>query len=231
MDIAKIRKKIKQEKEDRDSRPAPVSSVQGQPEEQQTPEAQETSPAVEKAELPVADKEEISEIIIETAQKPIQPPAAQKTAPEEKTPDIVELLTFYLSSEEFAFRLSDIEEIVRYQSVTFVPKTPEYIIGVTSLRGKIIPVVDLRQRLLLKNNAQGQDARKKVLILKGERGHFGALVDRVKGVIRIAPSDINEPPSHLSEEELMFIEGVVLNANRFISVVRRDVILDAVKFS
>lgn len=199
MDIAKIRKKIKEEK--------PLMSDSGQAGTGGMPHDETPSHGI-------AKKEGHSE-------------AAKAAKPIEAVEDIVELLTFHLSAEEFAFRVSDIEEILRLQRIMMVPKVPDYILGITSLRGKIIPVIDLKTRLLINPSSSTDGSpRKKILILKGSKGPFGALVDKVKGVIRISPSEIVEPPAHLTEAELMFIEGVVLHDSRFISLIRIGEVLD-----
>lgn len=225
MDISKIRKKIKEESEIR------RGGKEGEQEKEKTPEiaspAQEEKPLMSDSgqawtgEMP-HDETPSPEI----SKKEGHSKAAKAAKPIEAVEDIVELLTFHLSAEEFAFRVSDIEEILRLQRIMMVPKVPDYILGITSLRGKIIPVIDLKTRLLINPSSSTDKARKKILILKGSKGPFGALVDKVKGVIRISPSEIVEPPAHLTEAELMFIEGVVLHNSRFISLIRMGEILD-----
>lgn len=229
MDIAKIRKKIKEEKE-------------GEREKEKTPEiaspAQEEEPLMsDSGQAGTGEMPHDETPSPEIAKKEGHSKTATAAKPIEAVEDIVELLTFRLSAEEFAFRVSDIEEILRLQRIMMVPKVPDYILGITSLRGKIIPVIDLKKRLSInspspsfpKEGAGGlavDEARKKILILKGSKGPFGALVDKVKGVIRISPSEIVEPPAHLTEAELMFIEGVVLHDSRFISLIRMGEVLD-----
>lgn len=242
MDIAKIRKKAKEQAEADASRKASgVSRDEKETEEKvQEEKAEETaqkapdSAPVEK-ELGQDAGEEISADDAEEKQSHpvIQPkpgshaePAASQTEQPEEDTDIVELLTFYLSNEEFAFRVSEIEEILRFQRITMVPKVPENILGITSLRGKIIPVSDLRKRLSIKGESKIDESRKKILILKGSKGPFGALIDKVKGVIRISSSEISEPPAHLSETEMTFLEGVVLHNSKFISVIRMEEVAD-----
>jgi len=244
MDIAKIRKKVKEEsdirrggKEGKESETHPVEENLVEETEGRTEKSED---GTQSAETTGEKSEDISEIIpretlspeivkseIHSGEKESHSEAAVKIAePAEMIEDVVELLTFHLSTEEFAFRVSDIEEILRFQRITMVPKVPEYILGITSLRGKIIPVIDLKLRLSIKGKVEIEESRKKILILKGSKGPFGTLIDRVKGVIRISPSDIVEPPAHLTEAELRFIEGVVLHSSRFISVIRMGEILD-----
>ena len=133
----------------------------------------------------------------------------------------LELLTFALAQEEYAFRISEVEEIIRLQSLTKIPKSEPYLLGVTSVRGKIIPVIDLKKRLSLRGEG-GTTERQKILILKGPRGTIGAVIDKVIGVIRPRSSRIGEPPPHLLETEMRFIEGVTLEDGRFISIIKTE---------
>ena len=164
-------------------------------------------------------KQSQSESVSKTAQ-PV--PIKIGTLREDAVSGIIELLTFQLAAEEFAFRISEVEEILTPQQITMVPKAPDYILGITSVRGKVMPVLDLKKRLSIKDNGAsasgGGKARKKILTLKGPKGRIGIMIDRINGVIRIDESDIAEPPAHLSESDLMFVGGVVLYNGRFISV-------------
>ena len=151
---------------------------------------------------------------------------------------VLELLTFSLSGDEFAFRVSEVEEIIKYQHTTRVPTLPDYVIGITSLRGKIIPVINLKRRINIKSDQQSIDRRndtgemsesalrQKILVLSGPRGLIGANVDNVLGVLRFPGGKVLDPPAHLSEEEMAFIEGVVELEKRFISILRSEEILD-----
>ncbi len=228
MDIAKIRKKIKEEKEKTaEGTPEATTPQESESRKGEEKPVEETGVRTQSAEITGEKSEDRPEIVSQetfgapTVKKESIPDTAAKAAkPEEIFTDIIELLTFRLSTEEFAFRVNDIEEILRFQRITVVPKVPDYILGITSLRGKIIPVTDLKKRLSIKSREEIDESRKKILILKGSKGPFGAVIDKVNSVIRISPSEIVEPPAHLSEAELIFIEGVVLHNSRFISVIR-----------
>jgi purine-binding chemotaxis protein CheW len=139
-----------------------------------------------------------------------------------KGDDVIEILTFSLLREEFAFRISQLKEILKYQRITEVPKMPEYVLGITSLRGKVIPVIDLRTKILPREKSPGISEKTKILIIKGPKGMIGAVVDRVSGVMRIVKSEILPPPTHLSEEQLRFIEGVAVLDKRFVSIVNME---------
>ncbi|HUO78491.1 MAG TPA: chemotaxis protein CheW [Thermodesulfovibrionales bacterium] len=199
MDIAKIRKKLKESGQEDMAKPGAEPEATPHREEGHTltapPPSGEASREKEAA---------------ETAQK------------EEKGEDfLVELLTFTLGNEEYAFRIDEIHEIIRPQRVTMIPKTGSHLRGITSLRGKIIPVVDLRRLLSLNGNTV-EEAKQKILILKGPKGPFGAIIDRVVGVIRPSGSKIVETPPHLPEAQMRFIEGVAVVDGRFISIIRTE---------
>lgn len=164
---------------------------------------------------------------IRTVQEPAAPPGgieegkAASEAPAETADIVVELLTFSLAKEEFAFRVRDIQEIIKDQRITRIPRSEPYLLGITSLRGKIIPVVDLKKRLSL-DGGREEERKRKILILKGPRGPIGAVVDRVIGVIRQPLSRIGEAPPHLLETEMKFIEGVAVVDGRFISIIKTE---------
>ncbi|HXX54335.1 MAG TPA: chemotaxis protein CheW, partial [Thermodesulfovibrionales bacterium] len=178
MDIAKIRKKLKEgDREEASTQGA--EPVETQPRE----EAQEPL-----APLPAEEARREQEAL----------PRVPKE--EEREESRLELLTFMLGNEEYAFRIGEIHEIIRPQKVTMIPKTAPHLLGITSLRGKIIPVLDMKRLLSLGGNTVEQ-SKQKILILKGPRGPIGALVDRVVGVIRPSGSKIVETPPHLPEAQ------------------------------
>ena len=261
MDIAKIRKKIKEESEIRrgekeekseggaqstahgkpedkaaddmtaGAQQPPVTSEKTEDSKQQSEDISQGSGAKSQAHVPaqvVSESENRTEAVSKTA-KP-EEAISGLPAPSARQTGIIELLTFQLAAEEFAFRISEVEEILTPQQITMVPKAPDYILGITSVRGKVMPVLDLKKRLSIKDNgasaSSGGKVRKKILTLKGPKGRIGIMIDRINGVIRIDESDIAEPPAHLSESDLMFVGGVVLYNGRFISVIRLEEAVD-----
>lgn len=227
MDIAKIRKKAKgQEAEKRPEAPAVPRASEGGA----APPAADEAAVVPAPEAP----EETGEV----AAGPVEvgePPALPKTEVTEEGEVQIELLTFRLATEEFAFRVEEVEEIIRLQKITKVPTMPSYMVGITSLRGKIIPVIDLKARLnlgkLSPEAVEGAHAGQertagKILIIAGPEGFIGAVIDRVMGVVRISRHEVLEPPAHLTEAEKKFIEGIVILDKRFISVVRSGDTMD-----
>ena len=228
MDIAKIRKKFleseqEQKETDQKERPAEEQKRKDKPRKKGTSKShkREEAPAVKEA--PQEVQTEPEPVHAESSQHEQQAPEAETTPTsseaEKQEEEIVEILTFRLLKEEFAFEISHLNEILRLQRITPVPKMPEYVRGITSLRGKIIPVIDLKKKLSLSENSGPHDTKNKILIIKGARGPVGAVVDRVVAVLRIARRDILPPPSHLSDIELKFIDGVAVIDKRFISII------------
>jgi purine-binding chemotaxis protein CheW len=136
--------------------------------------------------------------------------------------EIIEILTFRLFREEFAFKISQLKEILKFQRITKVPKMPDYVVGITSLRGKVIPVIDLRAKVSSHPKLPDINDRIKILIVKGPKGVIGAVVDKIIEVVRIAKSDILPPPSHLTEEQLKFIDGIAIIDKRFVSILNME---------
>jgi len=199
MDIAKIRKKLKESGQEE----AATQSAE--------PEAVPHTQEEHEPSAPLPPEETRHE------QEAIQRVQKEKEGEEA----LLELLTFRLGNEEYAFRIGEIHEIIRPQKVTKIPKTGSHLLGITSLRGKIIPVIDLKRLLSLDGNAVEQ-AKQKILILKGPKGPIGALIDRVVGVIRPSASKIVETPPHLPEAQTRFIEGVAIVDGRFVSIIRTE---------
>jgi len=132
----------------------------------------------------------------------------------------VELITFRISNEDYAVRLLEIQEIINYRRATPVPRSPAYLRGVTFLRGKVLPVIDLKKRLELRGDG---DEDGKIIILHTSKSEpVGAIVGSFIRVLRFPESDILQPPSTLNERQKRFIKGVVRMGERFISILNVD---------
>jgi purine-binding chemotaxis protein CheW len=221
MDIAKIRKKLKEKD---------IKSQQSIADDKTVEEHEATSlkPEEKKSEriTPETDINQEAKAAgnekIKVEKEKTKGRVIEDKIDEDKTGDVIEILTFSLLKEEYAFRISQLEEIRKYQRITLVPKMPNYVLGITSLRGKVIPVIDLKTKLSLKDKPSGIDQRGKILIIKGPKGPIGVAVDKIIGVIRIAKNEILPPPSHLTEKEIKFIEGIAVVDKRFISIIHME---------
>jgi purine-binding chemotaxis protein CheW len=118
----------------------------------------------------------------------------------------LQVVGFRIGRETFGLPISMVREIVRVPEITSVPNAPDYIEGVINLRGRIIPVVDLRKRF----GQKSIEASKKNRIVVVEIGlrAFGLIVNSASEVLRIPPSEIEEPNNVFQEGELDFVTGV-----------------------
>ncbi len=120
-------------------------------------------------------------------------------------------LTFRLGNEEYGLQILKVQEIIQMQQITRIPQTPDFILGVINLRGKIIPVLDLCRKFGLQTL---QNTDKTCIIVvqisdsKGEKITIGIRIDEVKEVIDIAPANIQETPSFGTAVNTDFILGL-----------------------
>lgn len=105
----------------------------------------------------------------------------------------IQLVSFFLGEEEFGADILMVQEIIRMQPITRVPNAPHFVEGVINLRGKVIPIVDLRKRLNVSGAAE--DSRKvRVIVVDVESKITGFIVDSVSQVLRIPQSTIEPAP-------------------------------------
>jgi len=119
---------------------------------------------------------------------------------------ILQLVTFKLGTEEFGVDILKVQEINKMMNITKIPNAPAFIEGVINLRGKIIPIVDLRKRLGFKE--QPYDKSTRIIVVELEGLVLGFIVDSVSEVLRIPENTIEPPPSMVAGIESEYIEGV-----------------------
>ena len=116
-------------------------------------------------------------------------------------------LNFHLGDEAYSLPILQVREIIRLSPVTPVPRMPAFVKGVINLRGKIVPVMDLRERL--NRYSVEYDERACIVVIQASSaGHFGVIVDSVDDVSNIPQEDIDPPPEFGFELNTEFIMGV-----------------------
>lgn len=118
-----------------------------------------------------------------------------------------QLVVFKLNNEEFAFEVVSVESIIKMQAITIIPHAPDHVVGVTNLRGNIVPVVDLKKRLGLKVTEAGTDTRIVVALFNDQK--VGMIVDAVTQVIEIEDTMIEPAPHMTTSIDTSYIRGVV----------------------
>jgi purine-binding chemotaxis protein CheW len=114
-------------------------------------------------------------------------------------------LTFFLGNEEYGVEILRVQEIIGQLPITRVPRTPAFIRGVVNLRGKVIPIVDLRTKFTLPETETAETC----IIVVAIRGvHIGVVVDRVSEVADIAGAEIEDAPDFGATVETEFLLGI-----------------------
>jgi purine-binding chemotaxis protein CheW len=115
-------------------------------------------------------------------------------------------LTFVLAGEEYGLEILKVREIIGMMDITAVPRTPEFVKGVINLRGKVIPVVDLRLKFGMQQ--ADQTAETCIIVVYVGDMEMGILVDKVSEVLDISGEDIEEAPSFGVNVDTEFILGI-----------------------
>lgn len=105
--------------------------------------------------------------------------------------EVLQLVSFQLGQEEFAIDILGVQEIIRLVEITPVPNAPYYVEGVVNLRGKVIPIINLRSRFGLPEVEPTKDTR--IIVVEVEHSILGFIVDSVEEVLRL-PEEVIEPP-------------------------------------
>ncbi len=117
-----------------------------------------------------------------------------------------EHLTFSISDEEYGLEISYILDIIQMQDITRVPGVPGYIIGITNLRGSIVPVVDVRIRF--GKEPRDYDERTCIVVIELDEMQIGIVVDAVQEVIHIPGNVITPPPKMGAASENRYVRAI-----------------------
>ena len=176
--------------------------------------------------LAMADAAAVEPAVLEPDPEPIEDarPAARAHslsffgAPvreERKAAEATEhLATFLLGGEEYGVDVRLVQEIIRVVEITPVPRAPESIKGVINLRGRIIPVLDLKQKLGL--GVVERDKRSRIVVVKLRDRLIGLLVDAASQVLKVPVSSVDPAPEAVLEIDADFIRGVAKLPDRLI---------------
>ena len=120
--------------------------------------------------------------------------------------EILQLVSFNVGTEEFGVDILKVQEINRMVDITRVPRSPEFVEGIINLRGKVIPIIDIRKRFNMELSEHDKNTRIVVVDIDGQI--MGMVVNSVSEVLRIPASTIEPPPEVVSSIESEYIRGV-----------------------
>ncbi len=135
----------------------------------------------------------------------------------------IQLVTFKVAQEEFGVDILRVQEIIRIMPITRVPNTPIFVEGVINLRGKVIPVIDIRKRFSLATVGHTNQTRITVMDLNGLV--VGFVVDEVCEVLRIDAATIEPPPAVVAGMGSEYIRGVGKLQDRLLILLDLDKLL------
>jgi purine-binding chemotaxis protein CheW len=139
--------------------------------------------------------------------------------------DVLQLVSFNLGNEEFGVDIGMVQEIVRMPEITRVPRTPEFVEGVVNLRGKIIPVVDLRKRFRLPVSENTKSTRIIIVTMNGRT--VGMIVDGVSEVRRISADSVEPTPDMVASAiDASYLKGIAKLEGRLLILLDLNLVLN-----
>ncbi|HYK82912.1 MAG TPA: chemotaxis protein CheW [Gemmatimonadales bacterium] len=140
------------------------------------------------------------------------------------TGDDVQLVTFKVAGQDFAFNIFQVERILRYETPAPLPKAPDFLEGVLQYQGVAVPLIDLRRRLGV---AAAHREETRTVILQWDGGKIGAVVDAVTEVLQVAATEVTAPPSIVKGLAAEYITGLVVKDGRTIIVLNTSRLLSS----
>jgi purine-binding chemotaxis protein CheW len=138
--------------------------------------------------------------------------------------DELQLVSFNIGTEEFGVDILKVQEINRMVEITKVPQAPHYVEGVINLRGKVIPIVDLRKRFSLELKEHDKNTRIVVVDIGGNI--MGMIVDSVSEVLRLPANTIEPPPEIVTGINSEYIKGVAKLDDRLLIFLDLSKVID-----
>lgn len=135
-----------------------------------------------------------------------------------------QVVSFRLANEEYGLNIMDVQEIILTGEITKIPEVPDYIRGIINLRGKVIPIVDLRMRFGLEASSHSEHTRIVVVNTKGGTT-FGVVVDAVSEVVRVEASQVEPPPTGLAGLDSSYIRGLLKQEERIMILLNMECVL------
>lgn len=134
-----------------------------------------------------------------------------------------QFVVFQLGKETYGVEISKVWEIITMQPITQVPHTAEFIEGIINLRGRVIPVIDLRKRFELAHEDFTRATR--IVVIEISSNTLGMIVDGVSEVLRISSDIVEPPPPAITNIDADYLQGVAKLEDRLIILLNLDKVL------
>lgn len=129
-------------------------------------------------------------------------------------------VVFRLAGESYGIEIFRVNEIIRLREITPVPRTSQHVRGLVNLRGKTIPVIDLRSRFSLPASEETDSSR--IIVVDSDSGQIGVVVDAVTEVMTLQGDQIDDTPALVSDPSNQFVKGVAKTNDKLITLLDLD---------
>lgn len=138
-----------------------------------------------------------------------------------------QVVSFRLANEEYGLDIMAVQEIILMGEITAIPEVPDYVRGLINLRGKVIPIIDLRRRFGLGGGETTEHTR--IVVVNAAGATFGVVVDAVNEVLRIEAGQIELPPRGIVGLEQAYIKGLVKMNDKIMILLNMECVLSQVE--
>lgn len=167
---------------------------------------------------------DVGSIVREEGTKELSTPEIDQKTLSNQEEMMIQLATFKLGAEEYGVEIGRVKDIITVPTISNVMNGPYSVLGMINLRGKLIPVMDLRQRFEITQEELGRKSRIMVVEFKNEL--IGILVDQVTQVLKVPTKSIESPPDNTNQIDAKFIKSICNLNDRLIILLDLDLILD-----
>lgn len=142
-----------------------------------------------------------------SSQSADQVQSSLQAAKDDDSSSLTQVVSFQLAGEEYGLNIMSVQEIILMGEITQIPEVPSYIRGLINLRGKVIPILDLRSRFRMPTTEVNEHTR--IIVVNGADTTFGLVVDAVSQVLRLEGEQIEPPPAGLANIDQAYLQGLV----------------------
>lgn len=235
MDLAKIRKKAKKSiekkviKENEDKQKDKIESVFSKEEILKTPveKKQKEKPLKNDEKIEKILKEAIKQASVEIEVPSLAPspvPLEETSGKKQKEKKFEKLLIFKVGNNRYAIPIGELSQIIEDRSLTIIPFVPSFLKGIFSLRGRIVGVIDVLERMGLR--AKEMSLTRKIIVLEKEGDLFGLRVDGIDHVVEVDILSLEPPPEGFDSSLQEYVVGVFHFRNKTIALLNLDSFLN-----
>lgn len=146
-----------------------------------------------------------------------------------ETVEEVQYIVVKLGDEQYGIDIGFVDNIVRMQQITRVPKSQPYYVGVINLRGEVVPIMSLRRRFELEDDVYASASRIIIIRLEDDQALIGFIVDEVKEVVNIDPRTVEKPTFKLDEVKASYLAGIGKHGESLVSLLDIKAVVEEAK--